>query len=519
MKQCARRWALILLASCPTALGAQLAPVTIPRGLFRLELGGEFRNADSRYNAGVTEDLARSFTAIPLGPGFFAAPGSAESGLGAILGNASYRLNLGRSTANGLRNIGTATIGLSYGLSSRLTLFAAVPIVRTRMQLSFRLDSTGADAGLNPGDPVLGTPAGRAQTGAFLGEFDAALSTLAANIASGMYDGNPQQRAQADQALADGTALRAGFEAAFNDPASPFVPTGTSGTGAAIVDTVSSYQATLSGLGVTGFASTPALATAPLSQDDFTNLLTSPGGPIQGFPLEEATLNLLGDIEAGISWLVQDRWYRGGEPGGFRAAVTGAIRLPTGEVDLPANFLDVGTGSGHLVARVTGTVDLGRGRIGARVMAGYEHGFAADLDQRVAGPFQPVPLASRLARVRRQPGGTLDVAVAPFFRLGSTLALTGGLRYRRRSRDAVTYGGTDLVPGLAPASLLAEATDWTLATVQGGVTYMSPAAVALGQPGFPVEASWTIEGPVSGGGGIVAKERVMRVQFRMYLKL
>ena len=120
----------------------------------------------------------------------------------------------------------------------------------------------------------------------------------------------------------------------------------------------------------------------------------------------------------------------------------------------------------------------------------------------------------------RVPGVLLDVSLAPFFRLGSTLGVTGGVRYRKRSRDDVVpaTGGDDPLPGFDPA-VMAEATDWSLTSFLAGVTYMSPAAADLARPGFPVEASWTVEGPLSGSGGIVAKERIMRVQYRMYMRL
>jgi hypothetical protein len=511
-------WAL-LVAAAPAA-PAQLAPVTVPGGVFRLELGGEFRNADSRFNGGTTEDIARPFTTITLGSGFFPTLLTSESRLSAIIGNSGYKLNLGRSTANGLINIGTATIGLAYGLTDRLTLFTTVPIVRTRMQLSFRLDSTGADAGINPNDPALGNAVGRDQTMTFFAELDAALATLASNIANGVYDANPQQLALAQQALAEGTSLRGGFDLVFNDPDAPFVPTAGSPTGVAIQDTLTGLRSTLGSLGITGFNTDPALAANALTQADFDNLLIAPGGPVQGFPLQEATLNLLGDIESGVSYLLADDWYREGRPGGFRAALTGTVRFPTGELDRPENFLDIGTGSGHFAARVTGTVDIGRGRLGSRMTASYEHGFAAVLDRRIGGPAQPIPFAGALRDVRRTPGGLFDVSVAPFLRLGSTLGVTGGVRYRHRSRDdmALASDGDDPLPGFDPA-VMAEATDWSLTSFLAGVTYMSPAAADLARPGFPVEASWTVEGPLSGSGGIVAKERIMRVQFRMYLRL
>jgi hypothetical protein len=497
---------------------AQLAPVTVPSGAFRVEVGGEFRNADSRYHGGTTEDIARPFTTIPMGSEFFPTLRLSESQIRAIIGDPTYQLNLGRSTANGLVNIGTATVGLSYGVTSRITIFGVVPIVRTRRQLAFQLDSSGADAGINPNDPILGTPEGQSQTAGFFSQFDQALSTLSSNITAGVYNGDPQQLALAQQTLAEGTSLRTGFDLVFNDPDAPFVPTTGSVTGTAIQNRLTTLQSTLSSLGVTGFSTTPALAANALTEAEFENLLIAPGGPVRGFPLEEATLNLLGDIEAGISYLLADSWFRDGVPGGFRAALTGTMRFPTGELDRPENFLDIGTGTGHFAARLGGTVDLGRGRFGSRMTASYEYTFGASVLERVAGPAQPVPFASALRELRRNPGGLIDLSIAPFFRLGSSLGVTGGVRYRNHSRDEITLADGDVpLPGIDP-SVMAEDTEWSLTSFLAGVTYTSPAAADLARPGFPVEASWTIEGPLSGGGGIVAKERVMRIQFRMYIR-
>ncbi|MEO8202151.1 MAG: hypothetical protein ABI679_16590 [Gemmatimonadota bacterium] len=519
MKQRSGWTLLALLALTGQSAAAQFSPVTIPKKLFRIELGGEFRNADSRFNGGVTEDLGRSFTANPLGSGFFPTLAASEAAIGQIIGNTNYRLSAGQSVANGIMNIGTASIGVSYGLTSRITLFTTVPIVRTRMQLRLHFDSAGADAGFNPNDPFLGTPAGRSQTIQFFGELDAALLTLAAKIQGGDYDGNPADKALAQSALNQGTAIRSGLTSVYQDPDAPFVPTAGSSAGTALIDSIATLQSTIANLSVAGFATLPPLAANAASPDEITSLLSNPGGPIRGFPVRDAVVNLLGDIEGGVAITLIDSWNRHGPTGGVRAAITGALRFPTGTLDRPDDFLEIGTGSGYMAARVTGTLDLGRGRIGARVTGGYEHGFTATIQRRVASPFQPFPFASRLADVSLKPGGLLDLSVTPFLRIAPSLAIIGGVRLRHRAQDDVSFASSqDSLPGVNPGDL-ALATNWNLTSFQAGITYVSPASADITNQGFPVEASWTIEGPLSGSGGLVAKERVMRVQFRMYMRL
>ena len=514
------RWIpLALLLIVPAAARAQFSPVGLPRGLFRLELGGEFRNADSRFRDGITEDIARSFTTRPLGSEFFPSLTASESQLGQILGLSGYRLNVGRTTANGLLNIGTTSIGVSYGLTSKITLFANVPIVRTRMQLRLDFDSGGADAGFNPNDPVFGTGQGQIQTAAFFNEFTSALETLSANLAAGVYDANPAQWALAQQTKAKGTSWHNGLVTVFNDPDVPFVPTASSATGGALTDSLTALQATFDSLNVTGFTTLPALAASRLSETDFENLISNPAGPVRGFPLLDANLNLLGDIAAGLGWTVTDSWNRRGKRGGLRVALSGTMRFPTGARDRSDDFLDVGTGSGHFAAGLTATVDWGRGFLGSRLIAGYEYRFEGSEQRRISTLSQPIAFANRLANVQRRPGGLLDISVTPFLRIASTLSLVGGVRLRRQGADRVGYAAaSDSLPGIDPSDLAVDS-DWSITSFQAGLTYVSPSASDFSAGGFPVEASWTMEGPLAGSGGIVAKERVMRVQLRMYLRL
>ena len=509
--------AMVMMVTLPAA--AQLPPVGVPRGMVRVELGGEFRHADSRFQDGTTQDLTRSFTTAALGGSFFSPLRVSETSIGRLIGDLGYRLNAGSTLANGLVEIGTGFIGASYGLTGRITLFATVPIVQTRMQTRILYDSANADAGFNPGDPLFGSIPGRSQTAGFFTDFEAALNQLETNINTGVYDANPAQRTQAENTLDQGKLLRDELRVIFDNADAPFVPLATSSAGVGITDSIAGYQATLTSLSVGGFSSLPALASARLSPADLQNFITNPAGPVAAFPLEDVSRSRMGDIEGGIGYTLVDRWNRDHHPGGFRAVVEGRVRFPTGLIDRSDDLIDVGTGSGHLALGVAGTADLGTGRWGVRVRGSYEHSFARNVDRRVSSPLQPIAPASYLRTVKRQPGSLIDVAATPFFRLVSTFALLGGVRLRRHARDQVTYASpADSVPGVS-AAVMSEGTDWTLTTFQAGVSYQSPATITPGKSGFPVEASWIIEGPLSSSRGIVAKERTMRFQLRLYARL
>ena len=508
-----------LLIAMAHPVVAQLPPVGLPKGVFRLELGGQFTHEDSRFQDGNTQDLARAFTTSTFGGRFYGPLGAGESAIGRIIGNVNYQLNAGRIQANGLVEVGTGFIGGSFGLTSRISLFVTVPIVQTRSQIHLVYDSTGADAGFNPGDPVFGTALGQSQTTGFFTDFTAALTQLQSNINSGLYDSNPAQKQTAQEALAQGTVLRDSLTAIFANRDAPLVPIVSSAAGTGIMDSITTYQNTLVGLSVSGFSSQPALASQPMDSLGFQSFLTDPSGPIAVFPLEDVKRSRIGDIEGGIGYTLVDRWNRDGHPGGLRLVIEARMRFPTGLIDRSDDLIDVGTGSGHLAVGGTGTLDLGTGKVGIRIRGGYERSFAREVNRRVSSPLQPFAPASSLRTVKRQPGDLIDVAATPFFRLAPTIAVLGGVRLRRHGLDQVSYtSAADSIPGL-PASVLAEGTDWTLTTFLAGLTYQSPAAIAPGSSGFPIEASWTLEGPLSSSRGIVAKERTMRFQLRLYTRI
>lgn len=508
--------AMLVILSAPRGW-SQLAPVSVPRGVFRIDLGGQFLHADSRFEDGTTQDIGHSFTTPDIGGRFFPTLAASEASIGRIIGDVNYRLNAGSLGGQGLLQVGTGYVGAAYGLTSKITVFATLPIVQTRMQAHIVFDSTGANAGFNPADPAFGNGPGQSQTTGFFLDFTAALGTLNTNITSGVYDANPTQKAQAQAALAQGTTLRDELLVIFADNAAPVVPIATSTAGVGLTDSIGSFQATLSGLSVAGFSSLPALPTARIGPDDFTNLVVNPFGPVAGFPLEDATRSRMGDLETGVGYTLVDRWNRDNRAGGFRAALEARVRFPTGLVDRSDDFLDVGTGTGHFAVGVSGTVDLGAGRIGVRMRGGFERSFARAVDLRVRGAFQPIAFLSQLSTVKRRPGNLVEVEATPFLRLAPPLALLGGIQFRQHSLDQYSYV-QDSLAGVS-ASVLAEGSNWSLISFLAGVSYQNPVSAVPGSRGFPIEASWTIEGPLSSSRGIVAKQRVMRLQLRMYTRL
>lgn len=505
----------------PSAAFAQLAPVGVPRGMLRIELTGALDAFDQRYLNGSVGELGADLASPALGSDRIPSLVAADERLARITGDPTTRINLGTFpvTADASRTVGI--VGLAAGLTSRITLFARLPLLRTRLTLVAPFDSTTGTAGVNPADPLLGHAEGAAQTGAFLQSFDTALEQLQQRLSSGAYDSDPARQALAAATLSDGTALRADLGGLLVDPASasPFLPTRASAAGTAMTGRIEGLQSTLAAeLGVPGFEGLPALPEQRVSQDELTTFLTDLSGPIAG-RLDEGRFSQRGDAEAGLAFTLIDRWRYDARGAGVRAAITATARLPTGFRERPIRFLDLGTGTGHAAAEVTLTTDVGVGKFGARLIGSYERSFAADYVARVTPAEQPFAPSSALRTVRAEPGDAVFLSAQPFFRVAPPIAVTAGLSYWRRAEGTVAYAtAADSIPGI-PASILGRDSRVRVTVFRAGVTYAAAGAQAPGGRGLPLEASWTYERVVGASGGRAPRLSRVRADVRLYLRV
>lgn len=506
----ARYLGVLVCLAAPSTARAQLAPVGVPPGVLRFEVDGAFDFWDKRFRDGGREALGSGLAASPLDRGSLAFLAPYDAILARVTGIPDFRLNLGDLTADAQADVSTAVLGLTLGVTRSIAVFGRLPLSRTRVQADADLVTTaGVNAGLNPG--------GAAQD-PFFTQFDAALSTLETRIAAGAYDGDPALRSLAEATLAQGGALFGDLFTLLGDPdnASPFVPTGGSAGGEAIAARIAALQATLgTDLGVGGFSVGPALPAGPATADEVASIISDPFGPI-GLETGNAEVTFRGDAEAGLAVTLADRWDRGGQRGGFRAAAEGLVRFPTGVRGRNDRALAVGTGGGQTDVELRGVVDLGSGNVGVRVEAGYNRQLAGDVVERVASPFQPFPVRSLLAAVRLDPGDVTTMAVRPFFRLARTFALIGSLERWSRGEDAAEFrSAADAIPGVDPA-VLVQGTDASATLVSIGVTYSNPGALRPGGTGLPVDAGWTYERVIAASGGIVPDTHRLKARLRLY---
>ena len=463
---------------------------------------------DRRFREGQRESFAADLSSGALGSDHIPGLADAEARIGRIIGNAGYRLNLGGLTTDAHADVGTGFLGLSLGLTNHIAIFGRIPLVRARVQSVMQLDPALANAGLNPGaDDQL----------PFFTQLDAALATLTSRLAAGDYDANPSQKALAQTTLADGTALRGDLFGLLADPtsASPALPTTTSTAGTAIDGRLVALQTTLSSdLGVSGFSLTPALPETALSKAELNQLLSSPDGA--ALRLGEASETFRGDAELGAALTLIDRWDRGSRRGGFRTALSGLVRLPTGRLERSDRPLDIGTGNGQADIQLDLVTDVGAGAFGARLSGSYVRQLPSNILTRVTRPSQPFVGPDRLTTVRRNPGDIFALGIHPFFRLARTFGFSAGVEHWSRGGDRVFYASpVDALPGIDPA-ILAEESKASATMLSVGIIYSNPGGLRPGGKGLPVDASWSYERVLRAGGGRVPDSHAVRARFRVY---
>ena len=525
MRQLVRLALLLGLFGATAPLRAQLAPLGAPKGTLRFDLQGAFESADRRLLDGRGEDYLSDFGSAALGSDRFPSLKAADSILSSILGQTGYHLNLGQTTAYGQLTVGTGTIGAALGVTRRLTLFGHIPLVTTRVQAKVAVDSGSGDAGLNGAHPTLGNTIDQGNATQFFVDFSTALSTLDARIASGTYSGNPALDAQARALSARAANLRDGLQTLTSGPlgASPVLPTSSSAAGTAIAAAISALQDTLSNtLGVGGFSSSPVLAGTDFTTNDLNGLLVDPIGPFATLPLAESKIARMGDMDVGAIYTVIDRFDQPGKSGGFRLAVQGLLRLPTGQRDNPNNLLDVGTCNGRYEVGISGTADLGRGKLGLRMSGGYLLRLASLRVRRVSPLSAPFAEISTLTNVRYNAGDIAQLSVLPFFRIARSFALHLEADWLHQGSDVVNYySQSDSIPGVNAAALGRNTSASSLA-LGVGVTYVGR-AVRECDPGrrcgFPIDVSWSYTNVFAGSGGRVPQVRATRVEIRWYQRL
>ncbi len=503
-----RRALLLPLLLVAVRLPAQLPMITIPHGALEIGLIGAFYPNDQVWDNGVRRPLGALVD--PVNP----LTATLQTRLSAVLGVPVGDLSLGATTV-AAREHGIGDINFGYGLTRRLTMFVTFPVVYVRSRVAAIADTFVGRVGLNPANVAAQNSTGQQQTSAFFTQFDAALATLTQNLQQGTYAGDPALLAEAQQTLSNATALRTSLFALLGDPtqSSVLLPLATDPYSTTLDANLATLQAALSTqLNVPGFTALPALPSTAITSVEVAALDSTQ----YGFALPNRFPKYgLGDIEAGLAYqLISDD--SAGAPRWNDVWLRGTVRLPTGSVPDSAELLDQGTGSPNPAVRFEAIGESGRGRLGLRVEASYQHALIASVVSRLSAPDQLVVSTDNIAAVRSEPGDSLAITLRPFVRFAPHLALVGVAQYWRRSASRTTYlSGQTPIAGI-DASMFDAASAANAVIVGFGVSYSHPGGDGLRGNGLPVEAAWSIERTIHTSAGVFPDALTTRVSLRLY---
>ncbi len=498
----------------------------VPRGLLRIGFEPHYRSYDRRFalnTPGITDGsvelLGTDLTADSVGSNLFPAARAAEEAVAAIIGDPDYRINVGGFTTARDADIRRFPFSLAFGLTSRLTITANVPIVTHRSQITFTNDTTDANAGLNAALAEFGGAAAAAAAASLLAELTVAIGDVEAAIAAGSF-GCPSstQCDQARAAVTRATSLLDNLSVITGAPTGgagipSFAPLLGSSAGAAILAEIGSVSAELTSFGAAAINAQLPLPESRASSDDVNGLLSSPTAGYNALPLEFIRGSGFGDIEVGARYgLIQSP--------SLRAVLAATARLPTGTPDLADHFADLGTGDGQpdFILGIEAAYETGA--LGLVVGGSYTLQLADQLVRRIAPPDSSlVPETSR-ALVTRNLGDELHVSAYPVLRLDPSFRVFGSVRYYHKRADRFSLDGAgtfDPAQAPFPPETLSRETTMRALSFGAGISYRKEL-----QPGsrrMPIEAGLSYTATFSGSGGLTPKANNVRLYLRLFRRM
>ena len=374
---------LLLAAFC--ALAAPAAPdatlqaqaglghledaTVVPRGLFRLRATTVWTRFDERFIVGGREPLGGSFTSGALGRAQLPAFNAVDS-LASLATGQPLSLSLGQSRLDARGRHEILPLGIEYGLTRRITVGAMIPIVRRRVTVQLRLDSTGATVGPN----LHRTLSTAASTNALLQtQFAGAANQLQDRLASCRASGGagcPELLAQEAEALAliassqeFASAVGALYGTATSEGMA-FVPRADSPVQADIAFRVADFNTRYRDLLASGsdvLTAVPVGAGGPAGLAELQDYLTR---ELDGDSLATEERSGIGDNELGVKLLLLDRNADSTRRVGMRATAAAIVRLATGSRQSPSPITDLRLGDGLNLMESRVALDVHAGRFG-----------------------------------------------------------------------------------------------------------------------------------------------------------
>ncbi|MDP9200542.1 MAG: hypothetical protein M3P26_01245 [Gemmatimonadota bacterium] len=535
-------------ASGQRVLGVGDDALTLPRGVFRLRTIGQWTAFNERYGfdtpgrpAGALEPLGIDFTLDTIGVKQFPNLASLQTGLQSLTGNPNWYATLGNTQVTLRDHIAAFPFVFEAGLSNRFSLAINVPYVQTHTSTFFNVNSSGIQGNLGFNPALVNTTAAGQNTTMFT-QFTTAANTLEGSLAACQADPTVSpscpalnaNRASAQSLINNSRAFAGGVNQIYTT--SPFVPIVGTDAQLAIEARVAAFRSLYQQFGVTSIA---AATTGPfpsqnrLTVRDAQRILSDSAFGIIANPLTSTGHSHLGDIDIAGKFSVYDSFGGSAEartsPKGlnFRTSVLGLLRLPTGQVESPNNFVDLGTGRGAkaLEGRWFGDILLGS-RFWQSFVVRFNKPFSDKQEMRIIDlPNQELAPVFRRQTVDRQLGSAFEFETTPRIVLNDFFAISGQYVYRHKSQDH--YKGTFTIPAAVTqyADITLDASTLDLETetwehrLGGGISFSNLYSFEQGKAKLPFDVTYLHWQTVKGSGGNQPKFFTDQIQLRLYARI
>lgn len=491
---------------------------TIPRGALRVSFEPWYINASERFDsAGAVEPLGADLTRESAGVDFFPSLEPAESAIQSIIGDDNYRINAGIFETVREADVRRFPFNFQLGLTDRLTLTASLPVVTTRSQVAFSVDSSTSGMGWNSAIDSDGLQ----DVVSLIGELATSASALESIIAGGGLDCPNGPQCDAARSLVARTAsvrsnlmLMTGVlpDGSQVMAPPPFSPLAASPAGSAILAVLEGLSGEFQSFGAPALATTLPLPEDAIGRDAVQSVLA---GEVFGYLADSLGFvkykEKLGDVELGLRWgLAQGR--------SVRAVLSTVVRLPTGFRDSPSNFTDIGTGDRQTDIQVGLDAALEPGSLVSLAMSGYYNLQMSDkLPRRMTSHHRPIQLAAYETSVSRDLGDVARVALFPAVRLAEGFTAYGSVDYYYKGTDKFSLVETSSLPTDAPSVQELEiGSGIRQLNVGGGLHFRS---TGRSPADLPLEAGLLYYTSYRGSGGQAPKHRVINFYLRLFFRL
>jgi hypothetical protein len=507
-----------------------------PRGVLRIGITPRFEQWKDRYDAsGSRQPLGELASTDNLGAAFPFVPALAGN-LAIVTGSVLPPLTFGSLQSRVDVTQTRTDITLEYGVSQRLGLQALIPYVKNRVHVLPVLSDggLGATLGFNPALEFAGAVQ---RNDLVVTSMTTAASTLTSELARCATSTDAScsainaDRTGAGTLVQQAGAVSAALSAAYGTstvPGALYAPVAGSALQSAVdarLTTLNAQFRTFLGAPTAGewITGTPAGA-APLGAAGLDALLGGDTSGVLARPLGDYEHSHVGDIEVGAKFLLADTFGPVAispllRAGAIRLAVAGVYRLGTGQLDLPEDVTDVGTGDRQVDLELRGYGDLA---LGPRLWVSSVLRFGIQRPDRILRrvPDTATELFAEAARgveVDRDLGDVMELEVAPRYVPNDEFSIAGLYRYRNKGADS--FDGTFNVTGFDGTPLTLDASVLNTGSqnehVLGfSITYSTVRAYSRGSAKWPLEVSY-LHTNVSRGEG-VPRLQMNGIGFRFY---